>query len=312
MKAIVTGGAGFIGSHVVDTLIQKGYEVIVIDDLSTGSEANLNPKAKFIRVERTSLNSRGLWSYLPNQVDLLVHFAAKTSVVESMREPHLYFDTNCTPSKLIGEWCMETEVKQVIYANTAGTMYGNAGDCGHKEDSPPNPISPYAATKYMAELYLSTLPINLVSLRFANVYGERQSSKGEAGVIPIWAEKMNRGDPCFIFGTGKTRDYIHVSDVCSAVSRILEIGPMKDVFNIGSGVEVEDIEVYRQVAKSAECDRDPVFSDFREGELTRTYLDISKAKRVLSWEPKVDFAEGVEKTVKSLSALYTSTDTWTS
>lgn len=295
MKAIVTGGAGFIGSHVVDTLIARGYEVIVIDDLSTGSESNLNPKAKFIKA---SVSNPSLWNFIEG-VDLLVHFAAKTSVVESMREPSLYFENNCTPSKLIGEWCMRHEVTQIIYANTAGTMYGNAGDVGHSEDALPQPISPYAATKYIGELYLSTLPINLVSLRFANVYGERQSPKGEAGVIPIWTDRIKQGLPCHIFGKGKTRDYIHVSDVCSAVSRILELGPMKDAFNIGSGKEIEDIEVYRLVAHATGCKEEPVFDDYRKGELMRTYLNINKAKTALDWCPIVSFEEGVEQTVRS-------------
>jgi UDP-glucose 4-epimerase len=295
MKALVTGGAGFIGSHIVDTLLQHGYDVTVIDDLSTGNEKNINPKADFIH---GSITEEHIWNRLSG-FETLVHFAAKTSVVESVKKPAYYFDQNCTPTKMIGEWCVRNNLQRVFYANSAGTMYGNSGDVGHTEDATPRPISPYSATKYISELYLMTLPLNVVSLRFANVYGERQSSKGEAGVIPIFTDRIREGQPCYIFGTNKTRDYVHVSDVCKIASKLLSKEPTKNVFNVGSGLEIQDIDVYRAVAKHTKCDAAPIFAPHREGELTRIYLDISKAKSELNWEPKISFEEGCARTVFS-------------
>lgn len=298
MNVLVTGGAGFIGSHLVDTLVNLGCNVTVIDDLSTGSKNNLNPKAHFIQ---GSVLDEKLWDSLSG-FETLIHFAAKTSVVESVKQPSVYYEHNVTPSKIIGEWCLREKVQRVIYATSAGTMYGNAGNVGHSENSLPKPISPYSATKYMGEFYLMTLPLNIVSLRFSNVYGERQKAKEGEGVIPIFTDRMRTGEPCYIFGNNKTRDYIHVSDVCKAVSKLVHKEPRKDIFNIGSGVEIQDIDVYREVARHNKCDIAPVLAPHRSGELTRVYLDISKAKQELGWEPKISFPEGCARTV--LSYLY--------
>jgi UDP-glucose 4-epimerase len=299
MEVLVTGGAGFIGSHLCDHLISKGCNVTVIDDLSTGRNKNLSKKVDFIQAD---ISKQETWNSLNKNFNALFHLAAKTSVTESVKIPSFYFQQNVITSQYIYEWSIKNNVKNVIYANTAGALYGDAFDKGHNESSLPKPKSPYGATKYACELFLMSLPINFTSIRLANVYGERQITKGEAGVIPIFTENIHAGKDCIIFGKNKMRDYIHVTDVCEyfvrAFEKMLPSQGWKEIFNVGTGVKTEDEKVFNTISSVIKKPAQMLYADKRDGEIDVTYLDISKAKEILEYEPKIEFVQGCSNTVR--------------
>lgn len=339
-KVIVTGGAGFIGSHIVDTLIDRGYSVEVIDNLSTGRAINLETarraaqsKGVSLTVTQGSIADPKLWEQL-GPADALFHFAAQTSVTYSVEKPQIDFETNIVPVLFAIQWIRRHQVKHVLYANTAGALYGDAQVHPTPEDTAPRPTSPYGATKAFFENYLGSLTRSLkdggqwssrpsdpnyftwASLRLSNIYGPRQYPKGEAGVVPIFAEELRAGRQPIIFGTGsnKTRDYTHVSDVAAAFMTAFEkaqTGAIDDSFNVACQVETPDLEVFNQVLKAAHkraqtdaswkpalAISEPKFMKVRPGEVMRSALTNAKIKKTLGWSPKISFADGVHKTIE--------------
>ncbi|NCN28060.1 NAD-dependent epimerase/dehydratase family protein [bacterium] len=331
MKVIVTGGAGFIGSHVVDRLVEAGHEVLVFDDFSSGRESNLEKSLQVAKNAGTRLTlfkediRDALAWEKAGRADALFHFAAQTSVTASFEDLDLDFDLNARGALNVCKWIKKVKPRFYLYANTAGALYGSTSQIPTSEDIPLWPECMYGATKSFGEVYLNAFVQSMKSskafssdpesdnyfswaaLRLANVYGERQISKGEAGVLPIFAEKFVAGKAPIVFGEeAVTRDYVHVSDVASAFMRAFE--RMQETcldtgFNIGTGVETSSEKVYSFVFaamegtpyfKAIEGFKEPKRLPLRAGEVFRSCLDSTKAKELLSWESQKVFSDSVK------------------
>lgn len=302
MRVLITGGAGFIASHVADAYIQEGHEVSIVDDLSRGSEKNINPLARFYRVDvqdRSALED----VFRTVRPEVVNHHAAQMDVRRGVREPIFDASVNILGSLNVLEMAVAHRTRRIIYISTAGAAYGEPSEFPVPETCAVNPITPYGISKHTVEHYLFTFALlyglEYVVLRYGNVYGPRQSSKGEAGVFAMFAEQMLAGQTPVLFGDGsKLRDYVYISDVVAANVAALIRGT-GEIFNIASGVPTRDDEIFYSVRdllgrKHIEARK----VDKRPGEIDRIWLDISKANRVLGWKPKVSLAEGARLTVE--------------
>jgi UDP-glucose 4-epimerase len=301
VKILVTGGAGFIGSHVVDAYLAAGHEVAVVDNLSRGREGNLSKKARLYRADirdRAALEE----IFEKEKPQALNHQAAQIDVRHAVREPVFDAETNILASIHLLELAVKHKLRRVVYASTGGAAYGEPKVLPANEDTPILPITPYGITKHTVEhyLYLYRVLYGLpyVVLRYGNVYGPRQSSKGEAGVVAIFTEQMLAGEKPTIFGDGlKTRDYVEVSDVARANLLALERGD-GEIFNIATGIATTDFEVFSAVREALGIPPfEPNYAPKRPGEVDHIVLDVSKARNGLGWRPEVKFREGVGKTV---------------
>jgi UDP-glucose 4-epimerase len=307
MKIIVTGGAGFIASHVVDEYVKAGHAVTVIDNLSSGSRKNINPKASFYKADIRNLPA--LRKIFENErPDIVNHHAAFISVTESVKEPATTFAVNATGTLNVLLAFAESPFsakrpkhKKIIFASTGGAIYGNPKKLPADETTPPNPLSPYALTKQIDEelirYFCGNAGMDYLILRYANVYGQRQKSQGGAGVFPIFTEQISKGVRPTIFGDGtKTRDYVFVGDVARASLLGLTRGKNETV-NIATAREVSDDAVFRAIADAFGFKKEPYYTPKRPGEISRISMSYAKAKRILGWQPTVDFREGTRRTV---------------
>ncbi len=306
MKILLTGGAGFIGSHVVDRLIANGHDVAVVDNLATGSRENVNPKAGFYELDVAAPSLRGIFD--EERPEVVNHHAAHANVTRSMRDPMLDAASNIIGSLNLLECARAVGVRKIVYATTGGALYGNPKHLPADESHPIQPPSNYGVSKFAAELYMrvyaDTYGLTYTALRYANVYGPRQEPHGEAGVVPIFAKAMMGGERPKIFGDGaKTRDYVHVSDVAEANLLALQYGD-NESFNIGTGIETTDFEVFDAVRRALGIEMDPMYADKRPGEVERIALDCSKARRLLRWQPRLSFAEGIAATIPFYQERY--------
>lgn len=300
-RILVTGGAGFIASHVADAYIAAGHDVAILDDLSRGSMRNVNPKARFYRgdVRDREFLDRVFATEKP---EIINHHAAQMDVRRGVREPIFDASVNILGSINLLELAVEHKVKRVVYISTAGAAYGEPEEMPVPETYPVNPITPYGISKHTVEHYLFTFRIlyglDYVVLRYGNVYGPRQSSKGEAGVFAIFCEQMLAGIQPVIYGDGsKVRDYVYVADVAQANVLALERGT-GEIFNIADGVPTTDYEVFTTVRDGLGIrDLEPKYVPKRPGEVDRIYLDIAKAGGMLGWKPSVPLVEGARQTV---------------
>jgi UDP-glucose 4-epimerase len=306
-RALVTGGAGFIGSHIADRLLAEGHEIGILDDLSTGLRANLAEDARFWETDLCDVAAvrRILREFRP---ELVFHLAAQMDVRRSTREPEFDARVNVLGGLGLLREAIAAGVRRVVYASTGGAVYGNVdpGKLPVRETEPAYPISEYGASKLSLEHYLSVYAsrgdIEYAVLRFPNVYGPRQRPDGEAGVIAIFTGRMLRGEEVFIFGDGsKTRDYVYVGDVVEANVRGGH-GPSGVVANLGWGREVADIEIFDAVAGATGYRRPPTFAAARPGEVSRICLDASLARATWGWAPAVPLAEGVRRVVEHVTA----------
>jgi len=301
MKILVTGGAGFIGSHVADAYIAAGHDVAILDDLSRGSMSNVNPRARFYRGE---LQGREFVEHVfaTEKPDVVNHHAAQIDVRRGVREPTFDASVNILGSIHLLDAAVAHQVRRFVYISTAGAAYGEPQEMPVSEDYPINPITPYGISKHTVEHYLFTYRVLYglphVVLRYGNVYGPRQSSKGEAGVFAIFCEQMLVDIRPVIYGDGsKLRDYVYIDDVVRANLLALEKGT-GEIFNIGNGVPTSDYEVFRLVrACIGKRGLEPAYAPKRPGEIDRIYLDISKAQRLLGWIPRIAIEEGARRTV---------------
>jgi len=299
MKILMTGGAGFIGSNVVDAYIEKGYEVVVIDDLSSGKRENLNKKARFYKLD---ICDRGLEQVFKEEgIDIVNHHAAQVDVRKSIADPTFDARINIEGSLNILENCRKYKIKKVIFASSGGVIYGECGNMPPNEDSPVSPLSPYGVSKYAVERYLASYEriygLKYTALRYGNVYGPRQDPYGEAGVVAIFSGKMLANEEVNIFGDGEQlRDYVYVEDVVRANILCLENGD-NEIFNIGTGKATSVNRLFSEMRKLTHYTRKPVFKSGRPGELIRSSLDVGKANQKLGWKAKVDLREGLEKAI---------------
>ncbi len=301
MKVLVTGGAGFIGSHIVDKLIEKGFEVFIIDNLSTGKRENINEKAKFVCGD---INDERLLNNLfkENNFSYIFHLAAQISVSNSVREPVKDAQVNIIGSLKLIKKSIESGVKKIIFSSTGGAIYGEAETFPTTEEVFPKPVSPYAIAKFSVENYLRfakrEFGLNYTILRYSNVYGPRQDPCGEAGVVAIFSSRMLQNKNTIIFGDGKyIRDYVFVSDVAQANIKAMENGDGK-IFNISTAKGTSVNELFQILKELTGYRKAPFYKPEREGDVRKSVLSYEKAKRELKWEPKINIDEGLKSTVE--------------
>jgi UDP-glucose 4-epimerase len=301
MKILVTGGAGFIGSNLVDSLLEQGQEVVVVDNLSTGSEKYLNPHAKFYLADicNRELIEDIFSRELPDMVD---HHAAQIDVRKSLENPVFDAENNILGSLNLIQASIAFKVKKLIYISTGGAVYGEPIFLPVTEEHPVNPESPYGASKHTVEHYLllfrQTKGLNYTVLRYPNVYGPRQNPLGEAGVNAIFIHQMLTGVTPTIFGDGEQlRDYVFVRDIVSANILAMNNGD-GGIYNIGCGQGTSVNQIYRELSKIIEFGRAPIYKPARPGEIYKIYLDAKKAKKDLGWSPLISFSDGLRATVE--------------
>jgi UDP-glucose 4-epimerase len=286
---VVTGGAGFIGSHVVDALLARGDDVVVIDDLSTGRREHLDGAARLVVHDIRDPFEAG--------ADIVFHLAAQADVGTSMERPAFDAQANVVGTVHALE-AARAAGAHLVFASTGGAIYGDV-DRPAREDDERRPVSPYGIAKLAAEAYVAGWNrihgTGHVVLRFANVYGPRQSPSLEGGVIAIFLERLGNGDETQIFGDGKqTRDFVHVADVVQA---ILAAGAGRDgVFNVGTGIETTVTELHRLCADAAGSEQEPTYVPARPGDARRSVLDVSRAAADLGWRPETPLADGIRRT----------------
>jgi UDP-glucose 4-epimerase len=302
-KAVVTGGAGFIGSHMTDFLIKKGYKVTVIDNLKVGKRKNVNPKAKFYKADIKSLDFI-IDIFKREKPDFVFHFAAQIDVRYSVANPWEDARENIIGGINLIEASRRCKVKKFIFSSSGGAIYGGAKKIPTPETYRPHPFSPYGVSKFSFEEYLhcfrhiETNPLNSISLRYANVYGPRQDSKGEAGVIAIFTDKLLAKKQPIIFGDGKnTRDFVYVDDVVQANWLALRKNTRHKIFNIGTGKETNINQIFVKLKKATASKFKAKHSAAKAGEERRSALDSSRARRELGWRPKMNLDKGLEQTV---------------
>lgn len=304
MKILITGGAGFIGSHIQDALIDTGHEVAIMDSLRSGKTDNLNPKSTFFEVDirDTQKVPETFEKFKPEAV---FHLAAQNEVPHSMSHPQEDMDINIIGGFNLLEACKNHGVKKLIYSNTGGAYYGNVdeNELPIDEDRPvKEPSSFYGVSKATFEQYLKLYSVvyglSYVSLRYSNVYGPRQAGNKEAGIVAIFTTKMLAGETPLIFGDGgHTRDYVYVGDVVAANLAALEY-PQNDYFNIATGVETSNNQVYQALESVLKTGKQVNYGPDRPGDVRRNSLSIKKAKTLLGYSPATDFQTGVAKTVE--------------
>jgi len=299
MRVLVTGGAGFIGSHVVDAYVAAGHEVSVLDNLSSGKLTNLNPAATLYQADIRDPQGPER-AFAAARPEIVVHQAALADVRASMREPQLYAEVNIIGSINLLEAARRHSVRKFIYASTGGAAYGEPEFVPVSEAHPVNPLDCYGASKHTVEHYLfiyrHAYGLETVTLRYANVYGPRQDPYGEAGVVAIFTGRMLDGQPCTIFGTGKQqRDFIYVGDVARANLAAATHG--SGIYNIGSGVATDINAIFALLKQAADYDQDALYGPAKLGEVFRIYLDTTKAQENLGWQPTVTLKEGLRRTV---------------
>jgi UDP-glucose 4-epimerase len=292
-RAIVTGGAGFIGSHLVDALLADGHEVTVVDDLSTGKAARVAKEAELRELDIVDLSA--LESVVKEVTpSAIFHLAAQASVVASVENPGRDCEVNVKGTLNVVEAAGRTETP-VVFTSTGGALYGDEAPMPTGEDRIPAPLSPYGASKWAGEAYVKTWSLSSgiphAVCRLGNVYGPRQSPHGEAGVVSIFTHHLYSGRAPKLFGHGKpTRDYVYVGDVVSALRAA---SGSSGTYNIATGVETDVLTVWNELRKRAGSDLEPELAELRPGELQHSCLDTSLAERELGWRAQVPIAEGL-------------------
>lgn len=300
MRILVTGGAGFIGSSVADAYIAAGHEVAILDDMTGGKRENVNPKAAFHQLDVRSPEVAKLVADFKPEV--LNHHAAQMDVRKSVADPVFDAQVNLIGLLNLLEAGRQNGLRQVIFASSGGTVYGEQEKFPAAEDDPTHPICPYGITKLTTEHYLYFYKVQYglkyIAFRYGNVYGPRQNPHGEAGVIAIFAEKLLRGEQPVINGDGKqTRDYVYIGDLVRANVAALSSdydGPL----NIGNGREIDVNEIFHTLCKVIGVEAAEKHGPAKPGESRRSVVDPSRAAEILGWKPEVTFEQGIAKTVE--------------
>jgi UDP-glucose 4-epimerase len=298
VRALVTGGAGFIGSHITDALVDAGHSVTVVDDLSRGRSAQVNAAATFVKIDITS---DGLAAAVAAaKPEVIFHHAAQIDVRESVRDPLHDADVNVVGTVNVLRAAVDAGTRRVVFASSGGAIYGDEAVIPTPEDHPCLPASPYGTAKLCAEAYGGTFSrqtgLEFVALRYANVYGPRQDPHGEAGVVAILATRLLHGEASVINGDGaQTRDYVHVEDVVRANLAAVDGPP--GVYNIGTGVEMDVNTLYRMLAAACGVTGAAKHGPAKPGEQRRSCLDTSFTRERLGWTASIPFEEGLRSTI---------------
>ncbi|NCQ12187.1 MAG: NAD-dependent epimerase/dehydratase family protein [Bacteroidetes bacterium] len=299
MKILVTGGAGFIGSHIADALINAGHNVHIIDDLSGGFRANINTKATFHELDIRSAEVEELWK--AEQFEVMYHEAAQMDVRRSVANPIYDADINVKGFLNLMESGRKNGLKKVIFASTGGAIYGEPEYVPQDEVHPLQPLSPYGITKLVTERYLffyeQSYGIQWIALRYANVYGPRQNPHGEAGVVAIFIEKMLVNELAFINGNGEQiRDYVYVKDVVQANIKALNY-PKSGIFNVGTGKESTVITLFRNLKQLTLTTIPEDYKPAKAGEQMRSVISTEKITKEMGWVCQYDLKVGLAETV---------------
>lgn len=306
MKVLVTGGAGFIGSHIVDRLIELNHDVSVVDNLSTGKKENLNEKAKFYECNITNYETLKLIFDI-EKPEVVIHNAAQISVQESLKHPNLDASSNILGTINILECSRNSNVRKIIYPSSAA-VYGNPEYLPIDENHTINPISFYGISKYTPEhyirIYSQLYGIKHTIFRYANVYGMRQDAKGEGGVVSIFIDKVLNGETPFIFGDGsQTRDFVFVKDVAEANILALTRGD-NETINISTNTPVTVNGLYETIKEVSRIFIEPIYKEERNGDIRHSYLNNFKAKEILGWENAYSLSQGLQDTIYFYMNLY--------
>jgi len=299
LRALVTGGAGFIGSHLVDRLVAEGHEVVVVDDLSRGKREQVNAGARLVVQDIAEPRTREIVAGANPEV--VYHLAAQMDVRRSMADPAFDARVNVLGSLNVLEGARLAGARLLVFASTGGAVYGDKAPVPSRETDPTEPISIYGASKLAVEKYLAVYQANYglsyVALRLANVYGPRQDPHGEAGVVAIFCERLLRREACIIYGDGRqTRDYVFVEEVVDAFVRAVDLSG-GHVINIGTGTETDVVTLHERLRALAGRDAPPTFGPARAGEQRRSAVDPGLAAEVLGWRPRVPLSSGLQATL---------------
>lgn len=301
MKILVTGGAGFIGSNVVDLLLHEGHDVVVVDNLVTGRYSNLNPAATFYQLDIRSSNLSQIFE--KERPEVVNHHAAQMDVRRSVADPLYDADVNVKGSLNVLECARKYDVRQFVYASSGGTVYGEPQYLPCDERHPIQPICQYGGTKYMTELYLYMYRVmyglDYVVFRYPNVYGPRQDPKGEAGVVAIFTGQMSRNETVTIHGDGlQERDFVYVDDVAEANRIALSLPSGGYVYNLGTGQPTNVFQIFDVLREITGYSKNAQFGPSRLGETRKIYLDSTKFQMETGWKPRSSLVEGLKKTVE--------------
>jgi UDP-glucose 4-epimerase len=305
-RVLVTGGAGFIGSHIAEAYLSEGWEVVVLDDLSRGHEKNVPPGARLVRADIRSPEAKR--TLATGGFDVLNHHAAQIDVRVSVDRPAFDSDINVVGLVNLLEGAGDGKVKRVIFASSGGVVYGDPEVIPTPETAPKAPVSPYGVSKLAGEYYLRALGalrgFEGIAMRYANVFGPRQDPKSEAGVVSIFVSRLLAGQPLVVFGDGRqTRDYVFVKDVARANVLASKVtAPAGDIdataFNIATSIQRSVLDLAASVGEVMRQKPKLEFAEPRAGELFRSALNVSKAKAVLGWSPQHPFENGLRELVE--------------
>jgi UDP-glucose 4-epimerase len=299
VKILVTGGAGFIGSHVCDAFLAQGHEVHALDDLSSGRQENLDPR---VTLHVLDIRSREASALIERErYQAMAHLAAQMDVRRSVADPSFDAEVNIRGFINLLEACVKAGTQRVLFSSTGGAIYGEQDAFPATEAHATRPCSPYGVSKAAGELYLgyyaAQYGLSPCSLRYSNVYGPRQNPHGEAGVVAIFSERLLAGQVCNIYGEGKqTRDFVYVGDVASA-NLLALTSNYQGAINIGTGIETDVNRLYELLAQAAGVGRAAQHAPKKPGEQMRSCIDNARARQVLGWKPEVTLKDGLERTI---------------
>ncbi|MCC2640489.1 MAG: putative UDP-glucose 4-epimerase [Nitrospira sp.] len=300
MKVLVTGGAGFIGSQVVDRLLQEGHEVVVVDNLVTGKRKHVPKTVQFYKLDIENPKLERI--FRNERPSIIFHLAAQMNVRRSVADPMFDAQVNVLGTLNVLEQASKHGTRKVIFSSSGGAIYGEQQIFPAPESHITQPLSPYGISKLCGEHYLSYYSrlsgLQVVSLRYANVYGPRQDPEGEAGVVAIFIQKMLQREQAVVYGNGRqTRDFVFVEDVVEA--NLMTMGPdVQGTYNVGMGVETSINDLFRTVAELTKVEAKELHGPAKKGEQARSVVDATKLRMELGWEPKVDLREGLRRTVE--------------
>lgn len=306
MNILLTGGAGFIGSHTADALIEDGHAVTILDDLSMGRKENVNVNAEFYQLDIRSDRLRNIFK--DDQFDAVIHNAAQMDVRKSVENPLFDASINIIGTLNLLENCKLKGVAKFIFASTGGAIYGEQENFPAGENHPTRPVSPYGIAKLSIEKYLDYYALvygmHYVSLRYSNVYGPRQNSQGEAGVVAIFTTRMLSGEQPVINGDGtQTRDYVYVDDVVKANVLALQCDK-SETFNIGTGIETDVNEIFQLLRELTGAACEEKHGQAKPGEQQRSVIDPSRVEQTIGWKPTILIPEGLSRTVDYFKANF--------